>query len=84
MDVSENTGTPKSSILIGVFHYKPSILGAHPYFPSIPTTPRIPGNFHPFGPLGIPLAPGARALDLSAGTGLVGLVASRFLAPQKV
>ena len=31
MDVSENNGTPKSSILIGVFHYKPSILG-HPYF----------------------------------------------------
>ena len=39
MDVSENSGTPKSSILIGfsmVFHYKPSILGylyfwKHPY-----------------------------------------------------
>ena len=31
--VSKNTGTPKSSILIGVWnHYKPSILGAHPYF----------------------------------------------------
>jgi len=36
-DVSENNGTPKSSILIGfssfplyVFHYKPSILG-YPY-----------------------------------------------------
>ena len=28
MDVSENSGfPPKSSILIGVFHYKPSILG---------------------------------------------------------
>ena len=31
MDVSENSGTPKSSILIGVFQYKPSILGYH-YF----------------------------------------------------
>ena len=27
MDVSENNGTPKSSILIGFFNYKPSILG---------------------------------------------------------
>ena len=32
MSVSENSGTPKSSILIVMFHYKPSILGAHPYF----------------------------------------------------
>ena len=33
MDVSENSDTPKSSILIGFsdFHYKPSILG-YPYF----------------------------------------------------
>ena len=34
IDVSENSDTPKSSILIGfswVFHYKPSILG-YPYF----------------------------------------------------
>ena len=31
MDVSENRGTPKSSILRGVFHYKPSILG-YPLF----------------------------------------------------
>ena len=31
MDVSENNGTPKSSVLIGFFHYKPSILG-YPYF----------------------------------------------------
>ena len=31
MGVSENSGTPKSSILIGGFHYKPSILG-YPYF----------------------------------------------------
>ncbi len=32
MDVFKNIGTPKSSILISCFHYKPSILGAHPYF----------------------------------------------------
>ena len=31
MGGSKNRGTPKSSILIGVFHYKPSILG-YPYF----------------------------------------------------
>ena len=31
MAVSKNSDTPKSSILIGVFHYKPSILG-YPYF----------------------------------------------------
>ena len=31
VDVSENSGTPKSSILIGGFHNKPSILG-YPYF----------------------------------------------------
>ena len=31
MDVSENNGTPKSSILIGFSHYKPSVLG-YPYF----------------------------------------------------
>ena len=31
-DVSKNSGfSPKSSILIGSFHYKPSILG-YPYF----------------------------------------------------
>ena len=30
-DVSENSGTPKSSIFNRVFHYKPSILG-YPYF----------------------------------------------------
>ena len=29
--VSKNNGIPKSSILIGFFHYKPSILG-YPYF----------------------------------------------------
>ena len=34
MCVSENSGTPKSSILIGVFDYKPSILG-YPYFWSL-------------------------------------------------
>ena len=40
MGVSKNNGTPKSSILIGFFHYKPSILG-YPYFwkhPYIATT----------------------------------------------
>ena len=31
MDVSENSGTPKSSHFNRVFHYKPSILG-YPYF----------------------------------------------------
>ena len=31
MDVSENDGTPKSSIFNRVFHYKPSIWG-YPYF----------------------------------------------------
>ena len=31
MDVSKNSGTPKSSIFNRVFHYKPSILGYH-YF----------------------------------------------------
>ena len=31
MGVSKNSGTPRSSILIGFFHYKPSILG-YPYF----------------------------------------------------
>ena len=36
MDVSENNGTPKSSIFYGVFHYKPSswgttTFGKHPY-----------------------------------------------------
>ena len=31
MGVSENSGTPKSSIFNRVFHYKPSILG-YPYF----------------------------------------------------
>ena len=31
MGVSKNNGTPKSSILMGFVHYKPSILG-YPYF----------------------------------------------------
>ena len=31
VDVSKNRGTPKSSILIGFLHYKPTILG-YPYF----------------------------------------------------
>ena len=51
MDVSENSGTPKSSILNHfnrVFHYKPSILGypyfwKHPYQCSI--TPLHPNQF---------------------------------------
>ena len=30
--VSKNRGTPKSSILMGFFHYKPSILGVFPLF----------------------------------------------------
>ena len=41
MDVSENSGTPKSSILIGfsmVFHYKRSVLG-YPYFWKPPNNP---------------------------------------------
>ena len=35
MDVSENSGTPKSSHFNGVFHDKPSILG-YPYFLKTP------------------------------------------------
>ena len=35
VDVSDSRDTPKSSILIGVFHYKPSIL-KHPYFLETP------------------------------------------------
>ena len=44
MDASKNSGTPKSSILIGVFHYKPSILG-YPYFRKHPS---LGGPFKPF------------------------------------
>ena len=44
MGVSENSGTPKSSILIGVFQYKPPILG-YPYFWK---HQYIPLDFHPF------------------------------------
>ena len=37
MDVSKNSGfSSKSSILMGVFHYKPSILGVLPLFLEIP------------------------------------------------
>ena len=32
MGVSKNRGIPKSSILIGIFHYKPSILGYHNFW----------------------------------------------------
>ena len=39
MGVSENSGTPKSSILIGFFHDKPSILG-YPYFRKHPYSGR--------------------------------------------
>ena len=39
MGVSKNYGTPKSSILIGVFHYKPSILG-YPLFLETPISPQ--------------------------------------------
>ena len=40
MDVSENSGTPKSSHSNSVFHYKPSILG-YPYFWKHPYRPYI-------------------------------------------
>ena len=43
MDVSKNRGTPKSSILIGVFHYKPSILG-YPYFWKHPNVIKCPNK----------------------------------------
>ena len=38
MDVSENSGTPKSSILIefSIINYKPSILGETPLFLETP------------------------------------------------
>ena len=39
MDVSKNSGTPKSSVLIGVFHYKLSILG-YPHFWKHPHCPK--------------------------------------------
>ena len=50
LDVSENNGTPKSSILIGVFHYKPSIWDT-PMFGNIhlelilehPSSPKVVG-----------------------------------------
>ena len=32
MGVSKNRGTPKSCILIGCFHYKPSMFGVLPLF----------------------------------------------------
>ena len=47
MDVSENSGTPKSSTLNRVFHYKPSILG-YPYFWKHPyRRGDITPNLHP-------------------------------------
>ena len=68
MDVSENNGTPKSSILKGIFHYKPSILGYHyfwkhpygcPYDLCFP-----PQAFKPFEGAGQPLV--ADPVDRSA------------------
>ena len=47
MDVSENSGTPKSSISIGVFHYKPYILG-YPYLWKHPCRPRLEVVFKHF------------------------------------
>ena len=44
MGVSKDNGTPKSSYFNRVFHYKPSILGAHPYFWKHPYSIRN----HPF------------------------------------
>ena len=45
MGVSKNNGTPKSSILIGFFHYRPSILGVSPpIFGNIQMS--IPWKFH--------------------------------------
>ena len=45
MDVSENSGfSPQIIHFNGVFHYKPSILGAHPYFwkhPNIVGAPKL-------------------------------------------
>ena len=44
MDVSEKSGTPKSSIFHRVFHYKPSILG-YPYFWKHPNdVPQAPNS----------------------------------------
>ena len=45
LGVSKNNGIPKSSILIGVFHYKPSILG-YPYFWKHPFGLENPHLFH--------------------------------------
>ena len=39
MGVSKNTGTPKSSILIGFLYYKPSILGVFRLFLETPKSP---------------------------------------------
>ena len=44
MGVSLNGGTPKSSIPIGFFPYKPSILGAHPYFWKPPDLSTVGSN----------------------------------------
>ena len=48
MDVSKNRGkTPKSYHFNRVFHYKPSILGAHPYFCFNTHIPSPKGNSFP-------------------------------------
>ena len=49
MDVSENSGTPKSSHFNRVFHYKPSILG-YPYFWKHPYNRCNPKRPHLFSP----------------------------------
>ena len=64
MDVSENSGTPKSSHFNRVFHYKPSILGfpyfwKHPYLSSIwkTHTLAIPFEIFPSSATDSPLEP---------------------------
>ena len=49
MDVSENSDTPRSSILIGFFHYKPSILGYHYLWKHPYESTMILGNWKPLG-----------------------------------
>ena len=64
MDVSKNSGTPKSSILYDrVFHYKPSILG-YPYFWKHPdvsnVVKRTPRHGMPKKALVLRTCPGAK------------------------
>ncbi len=67
LGVSKNRGTPKYPQIIHfnrVFHYKQSILGAHPYFwvqhPSLPTFMRLgtPGNHSFLAAIGHPSVQG--------------------------